>query len=244
MRRLTISPVGTVDGHSVRSSLQDLGRQVTVGHPALKRGAMLKCPCGADQFATNDGLAVGRGFRRRLLTAPAWRGHALHDMNGYVRTWIATLPIFVLLACSGCSPSEPNALEQMPTDTVRIKDHAFQAWIAAGAEEVERGLMYVTKEEMAPLEDGTERGMLFVFGYERSTGFWMRNTIIPLDIAFIREDGVIVTIHTMAPFDERSYLPSEPYRYALEVNANVFAGLGIRAGDQVQIPESVLKRSQ
>ena len=46
--------------HSVRSSLQDLGRQITIGHPALKRGVMLKYPHGADQFATNDGHTRGR----------------------------------------------------------------------------------------------------------------------------------------------------------------------------------------
>ena len=164
-------------------------------------------------------------------------------MSSPVRLWMWTVPVLAPLACAGCSPSQPNALDQMPTDIVLIEDHAFKVWIARDSEEVERGLMFVTKEEMAPLEDGTERGMLFVFDYDRTTGFWMRNTIIPLDIAFIRADGTIITIHTMAPYDERSYRPSEPYQYALEVNANVFSRLGIRSGDHVQIPESILKGS-
>ena len=146
-------------------------------------------------------------------------------------------------ACTGCSPREPNALDRMRTDIVLIDDHAFNVWIAESAEEVERGLMFVTKEEMAPLANGTERGMLFVFDFERTTGFWMRNTIIPLDIAFIGADGTIVTIHTMVPLDERSYRPTEPYRYALEVNANVFSRFGIHTGDNIQLPESVLKQS-
>lgn len=155
-----------------------------------------------------------------------------------------TAPVLVFLSSVGCSrPDEPNVLDHMPTDIVLIEDQAFDVWIAESAEEVQRGLMFVTKEEMACLEDGTERGMLFVFDYDRTTGFWMRNTIIPLDIAFIRADGRIVTIHTMAPLDERNRPPSEPYRYALEVNANVFSRLGIRSGDLVQIPKSVLKRS-
>ena len=152
-------------------------------------------------------------------------------------------PMLVIPGCAGCSPGEPNALDRMRADVVLIEGHAFKVWIAETAEEVERGLMFVTKEQMAALEDGTERGMLFVFDFERTTGFWMRNTVIPLDIAFIRADGTIVTIHTMVPLDERSYRPTEPYRYALEVSANVFSRLGIRTGDNVQLPESVLKRS-
>ncbi|MFH0981920.1 MAG: DUF192 domain-containing protein [Planctomycetota bacterium] len=150
--------------------------------------------------------------------------------------------MLTLLSLAGCGPDEPNTLEKMPTAIVRIKDHSFKVWIADDPQETTRGLMFVTKEQMAPLADGTERGMLFVFDYDHSTGFWMRNTMIPLDIAFIRVDGTIVTIRTMAPFDERSYLASEPYRYALEVNANVFSRIGIRAGDHVPIPDSVLKR--
>ena len=134
------------------------------------------------------------------------------------------------LVCAGCGPKEPNTLDKMATGIVRVGDTPFSVWIARTSEETSRGLMFVTKEEMAPLDDGTERGMLFVFGYDRSTGFWMRNTIVPLDIAFIRSDGTIVNTHTMAPYDERSYPPSEPYRYALEVNANVFSRLGVDRG--------------
>ncbi|MCK4657936.1 MAG: DUF192 domain-containing protein [Phycisphaerae bacterium] len=135
-------------------------------------------------------------------------------------------------------------LDAMPTDTVRINDHEFRVWIADDPQEVTQGLMFVTKEQMSPLPDGTDRGMLFLFDYDRTTGFWMRNTIIPLDIAFIGADGAIVTIHTMAPLVEQSYWPDGPYRYALEVNANLFSEYGIRKGDQVQIPESVLKKAR
>ena len=148
------------------------------------------------------------------------------------------------LACAGCGPKEPNTLDKMATEIVRIGDTPFQVWIARTSDETARGLMFVTKEEMVPLDDGTERGMLFLFNYDRSTGFWMRNTIIPLDVAFIRSDGTIVNTHTMAPYDERNYPPNEPYRYALEVNANVFSRLGIGRGDHVEIPEAVLKGSQ
>ena len=150
----------------------------------------------------------------------------------------------MMLSTLACGPNEPNRLETLPTDTVRINNHAFKVWVADESEEQTRGLMKVTAEQMAPLEDGTERGMWFLFSSDRSTGFWMRNTIIPLDIAFIRSDGVIVTTHTMIPLDESLYRPTEPYRYALEVNANVFARDGIKKGDRVEIPEALLNRGQ
>ena len=166
------------------------------------------------------------------------------DVSGLPFSLLRTALMLVPGLLVGCTPTEPNALANMPTASMSIKDQAFQVWIADEGPELTRGLMFITKEEMAPLADGTERGMLFVFSHDQTTGFWMRNTIIPLDIAFIRADGTIVTIHTMAPYDERSYMPSEPYRYALEVNANVYSRLGIHTGAQVQIPESVLKGSR
>jgi uncharacterized membrane protein (UPF0127 family) len=118
-------------------------------------------------------------------------------------------------------------------------------WVADDDDERERGLMFVTAEEMAALPDGTERGMWFIFDAEQSArhGFWMKNTIIPLDIAFVRSDGRIVSIRTMAPRDTRHYYPKAPYRFALEVNANTFSRLGIKEGDGIEIPKSLLKAS-
>jgi uncharacterized membrane protein (UPF0127 family) len=150
------------------------------------------------------------------------------------------------LSAAGCSPDDPNELDQMHQDVVRINGHAFSVWVADTPEVRTRGLMFVEKEEMAPLPDGTQRGMLFVWSQDqsRNQGFWMRNTVIPLDIAFIRASGEIVTIRTMAPLDERLYYSEAPFRYALEVNAHVFSDLGIRKGARVEIPESLLKQSR
>jgi uncharacterized membrane protein (UPF0127 family) len=150
------------------------------------------------------------------------------------------------LSAAGCSPDDPNQLDQMQEGVVKISDHAFRVWVADTPEVRTRGLMFVEKEEMAPLSDGTPRGMLFIWTQDqpRAQGFWMRNTVIPLDIAFIRDNGEIITIRTMAPLDERLYYSEAPFRYALEVNAHVFSDLGIRKGDHVEIPESVLKQSR
>ena len=158
-------------------------------------------------------------------------------------TWgiIAMTWVFGL---GSCTPTKPNELDKLGATDVRIRDMTVRAWIADEYDERMKGLMFVTADEMASLEDGRERGMIFLFERDQYHGFWMRNTIIDLDIAFIREDMTIVQIFTMAALDENAYRPQAGYRYALEVKAGVFSQYGIEAGDQVDIPESVLKRSR
>lgn len=129
----------------------------------------------------------------------------------------------------------------METTTLTINGHRFNVWVARTWKERELGLMQVTSQDMASLPDGTERGMLFVFEFEQPLEFWMKDTIIPLDIAYIRGDGQIVKTYTMTPLDTRLYPSMMPAIWALEVNAGVFGRLGIAPGDIAQIPESVLK---
>jgi hypothetical protein len=131
----------------------------------------------------------------------------------------------------------PNAeyLDTLSLAHVRVGDQVFLVWVADDFRERERGLMYVTAEEMEPLADGRRRGMLFVWTQDNDTGFWMRNTIIPLDVAFICEDGFIDSIQTMVPLDESIYPSDNPYRYALEVTAGTFAELGVGPGDLAEL---------
>ena len=132
-----------------------------------------------------------------------------------------------------------NDLDSMSTTKLSIGETEFQVWIANTNELREKGLMFVEAEQMQSLEDGTERGMLFIFEREQNLNFWMKDTIIPLDIAYTRSDGTIVKIHTMTPLDTRfnQYPSGEPARYALEVNAGVFAAKGIGEGDVIEIPD-------
>ena len=154
--------------------------------------------------------------------------------------------IFCMLItlAGGCSPAEPNNLEAMAQVDVHIKGHKFRVWVANDDARRERGLMKVTAEQMAPLPDGTERGMIFVFPNSHRSPFWMKDTVIPLDIAFIRADGTIVNIDTMAPLDTRGYYPKGAYRYVLEVRGNLLARLKITSGDKVEIPEALLKEAR
>lgn len=139
---------------------------------------------------------------------------------------------------ASCAPSEPNVLDQLGTVNVSIKGQPFRLWIADNSSERERGLMFVTADQMAPLADGTQRGMLFKFDRELEMSFWMKNTIIPLDIVYLDADGVALSIYTMAPLDTsyNRYPSREPAQFAIEVNADVFSDLGLQPGDRVQLP--------
>lgn len=136
---------------------------------------------------------------------------------------------------------ERNNLDAMTTGDVHIKDHRFRVWVADDFETRQLGLMNVGEDELGPLPEGGHRGMLFIFPFEQPLSFWMKNTITPLDIAFIRDDGIIIKTYSMAPLETRQYPSVEPARFALEVKAGTFADLGIAAGDRVEIPDSLLK---
>lgn len=91
----------------------------------------------------------------------------------------------------------------------------------------QKGLMFRT-------ELAEDEGMLFVFERPDMQSFWMRNTYIPLDIAFIDAKGKITDIHQMKPLDETPrYESSVPVPFALEVNQGWFARRGIKVGAQV-----------
>ena len=93
------------------------------------------------------------------------------------------------------------------------------------------GLMYRT----ALAED---RGMLFVYPDEEERSFWMRNTLIPLSIAFMDSEGRIVDIQDMKALDDDPphYVSAEPAQYALEVNKGFFEERGVDVGDRANLP--------
>ncbi|MFT4939320.1 MAG: uncharacterized membrane protein (UPF0127 family) [Paraglaciecola sp.] len=82
-------------------------------------------------------------------------------------------------------------------------------------------------------------GMFFRFGNPRLAGIWMKNTFVPLDVAFIRKDGVITDIKALVPHDLTSINSSKIVLYALEMNQGWFKKNGISVGDTVQISPSL-----
>lgn len=171
-------------------------------------------------------------------------------------TWaaraIAPTVLLIGVACNpnasdkddGASPSAVprNDLSHMKKATVTINGYSFDVWVAATPAERETGLMGVTADEMSSPAAGVHEGMLFIFERPQILSFWMKNTLIPLDIAFIGTDGRIVRTATMVANDStRTYSSGMPARMALEVEAGLLHRLGIAAGDLVEIPDSLLK---
>ena len=149
------------------------------------------------------------------------------------------LALFLALgvACGGGSADDgngDNADGTLPTAKISLISVAggraeLTVELARTGAERSRGLMF---RDRLP----EERGMLFVFEGETKSGFWMKDTKIPLSIAFIAADGGILETQDMEPLSVELHRPAETYRYALEVNQGWFQRHGLGAGDRVEIP--------
>lgn len=104
--------------------------------------------------------------------------------------------------------------------------HKIRTEVVADERSRQTGLMY--RSYLAP-----DDGMLFIFESKGFHCFWMRNTKIPLSIAFMNDDGKIVHIEDMQAMTENNHCPTVPVRYALEVNQGWFKRKGISLGNAV-----------
>lgn len=129
-----------------------------------------------------------------------------------------------LMFCFGPALAQQPAL---PTTALNAGIHVIQAEVAATPATRAQGLML--RKALAP-----GAGMLFLFDESATHCMWMKNTLIPLSVAFIDERGQIVNIADMQPLDETSHCASRPARYALETNQGWFKKRGIAAGATIQ----------
>jgi uncharacterized membrane protein (UPF0127 family) len=136
--------------------------------------------------------------------------------------------LFVLLFAVGLAPALAQQGPQPPLPTVQLQTgmYLIKAEVAADYGSRELGLMF--REKMAPNE-----GMLFLFPTREQQCMWMKNTILPLSVAFIAEDGTIMNIEDMKPQTEDSHCSVAASPYALEMNLNWFRQKGIKAGAKI-----------
>ena len=123
----------------------------------------------------------------------------------------------------------------LETASLRIGDIRLQVELAQTDEQRQIGLMYRRQ-----LDENS--GMLFVFDVPQTLNFWMKNTLIPLDIAYIDSEGVIVDIQQMMPLSLEGHRSRAPAQYALEVQQGWFAARGIKPGDRVILPPGLAPR--
>ena len=115
----------------------------------------------------------------------------------------------------------------LPTITLKAGGQTIRAEVAATDETRQKGLMF--REKMAK-----NAGMLFIFPDVAYHAMWMRNTPLPLAVAYMDASGKIVSIHEMQPHTETSHQAAGPARYALEMNSQWFAKNNVKTGDTIK----------
>jgi uncharacterized membrane protein (UPF0127 family) len=140
--------------------------------------------------------------------------------------WVRRVVAIVALCGAGLAAAQsgPQKLAQVKL-TAGI--HVINAELAATPAEREIGLMM--RPSMA-----VNDGMLFVFERPGQQCFWMKNTLIPLSIAFLADDGSVVNIDDMAPETLDSHCSTKPVRFVLEMNQGWFAKRGIKPGSRLR----------
>jgi uncharacterized protein len=147
--------------------------------------------------------------------------------------WLMLMMVVVdVKLAEATKTAQASELRTLTIRTSSREEVRVRVEIADNASEHARGLMYRT----ALAED---RGMLFIFEAEQKLSFWMKNTLIPLSIAFIDSEGRIVDIQDMKPLDDDppSYVSAKPAQYALEINQGFFEERGVEVGDRAELPE-------
>jgi uncharacterized membrane protein (UPF0127 family) len=132
-------------------------------------------------------------------------------------------PFAALLAAASLAAAADTALPKLQ---LHAGAHAFTVEVASTPQQRSLGLMGRTR-----LED--DAGMLFVFEHKGTHCFWMKNTLIPLSIAFLADDGRIVNIDDMQPQTVDFHCPQAPVRYALEVKQGGFHSRGTQPGMRI-----------
>ncbi|MAN78521.1 MAG: hypothetical protein CML24_15375 [Rhizobiales bacterium] len=138
--------------------------------------------------------------------------------------------ISAVLMLASLAPALGQENEEIAVIHSGDQSFTFAVEIADTPEETSRGLMF--REELA-----ADAGMLFDFIDERPASFWMQNTLIPLDMLFIKADGEVVRIHENAvPMDTTPIPSGEPVRFVLEIPGGRSAELGLKAGARLEHP--------
>ena len=145
-------------------------------------------------------------------------GGATRRLDRRTAGWV--LAIALALAAGGAA-----ALEKFQTVEVKVGNHPLKLELAATEAQHMQGLMY--REKL-----GANDGMLFVFDAPEYQSMWMKNTLIPLSVAFLAPDGSILNVEDMEPQTLDPHMSAGPALYAIEMNRGWFASHGLRPGDK------------
>ena len=138
--------------------------------------------------------------------------------------------LILSLTFLGCSNHLP--ISSINTYEIKINDKISHAEVAFTQKGRTIGLMFRDKLD-------NDHGMLFIYPQEQNLSFWMKNTKIPLSIAFINSKEIITQIESMAPYSLMSHISKEKAKYALEMEQGWFKKNGIKAGSKVDLSPKI-----
>jgi len=145
------------------------------------------------------------------------------SITGKLLAWVWIIVAGMTNPAAACSGFD------FPVSLITIKEHRIHVEIAATPHARACGLSH--RKNLAE-----DRGMLFVYPTDRHLSFWMKETVIPLSIAFLDKEGRIMSIQRMIPDQvEERYRSPGPARYALEMNQDWFAANQVKVGDRVVV---------
>jgi len=147
----------------------------------------------------------------------------LRDIPAITLLTLCALSGLAAPAAAQAPDAEAKGQPRLPTVQLTAGMHLITAEVAQTQNQRATGLMF--RKTMAPND-----GMVFVFERAGQQCFWMQNTLLPLSIAFVADDGRVVNIDDMKPLTQDSHCSTEPVRFVLEMNQGWFAKRGIKAG--------------
>jgi hypothetical protein len=129
-------------------------------------------------------------------------------------------------------------LDSLQTVKVKFGEHVFRTWVMDTHAKRQEGMMF--------LQDGDfekDEAMIFVFQQPQPLSFWMKNTLVPLDIAYCDPQGRVLNTYTMRALDTMSdYGSAGPAMFAIEFKAGTFKRIGVQPGKRFEIPEDVVAK--
>ncbi len=210
----------------------DRGRSARMRNYAAVRPLFLRADHG--QHAAMDPTRIARTHAPGPASGqpsptPSRRNARLRSSHPLARL-LAGAGLAAFAAAAAPAFAQPAPQPRLPAVRLQAGMHIVLAEVADTPRAREIGLMM--RERLGPNE-----GMLFVFEQQQAYCFWMRNTLVPLSIAFLDDDGRIVNVEDMAPRTEASHCAKRPVRFALEMEQGWFARRALGPGAQLANPK-------
>lgn len=142
-----------------------------------------------------------------------------------------------IVVCNAQNPNRVYQLAEFKVAQLKCGSKTIRAWIADTSSKRQEGLMFLTAGEV-PMGSA----MLFVFPKEQPLQFWMKNTLIDLDIAYIDSNLKVVSTARMKAGSTEKSLSAVPAKFALEMRAGSFQKFGISKGKTISVPKTVKSR--